>query len=78
VRQQWREFGSEAQAKRGGPRQALAVETGFAPVLAWGLRWWEGEQLAGAVDATTWGQRFVGWVLSVRSRGCASPGAWTV
>jgi DDE family transposase len=78
VRQQLREFCYEAQAKRGGSRQALAVETCFAPLLAWVLRWWEGEQLALALDATTLGQRFVVLVISVLYRGCAIPVAWTV
>jgi hypothetical protein len=78
VRQQVREFCYEAQAKRGGPRQALAVERCFAPLVAWVLSWWEGHQLALAVEATTLGQRFVVLVLSVRSRGCAIPVAWTM
>jgi DDE family transposase len=78
VRQQLREFCYEAKAKRGGPRQELAVETCFAPLLAWVLRWWEGNQLAVAVDATTLGQRFVVLVVSVVYRGCAIPVAWTV
>jgi hypothetical protein len=78
VRQQLREFCYEARAKRGGPRQALKVETCFAPLLAWVLSWWEGHQLAVALDATTLGQRFVVWVLSVLYRGCAIPVAWTV
>jgi len=42
VRQQWREWCYEAKAKRGGPRQELAVETCFAPLLAWVLSWWGG------------------------------------
>ena len=46
VRQQLREFCYEAKAKRGGPRQEVQVETCFAPLLAWVLRWWEGTQLA--------------------------------
>jgi hypothetical protein len=78
VRQQLREFCYEAKAKRGGPRQELVVETCFAPLLAWGLSWWDGKQLALAVDATTLGQRFVVWVVSVVYRGCAIPVAWTV
>ena len=78
VRQQLREFCYEAQAKRGGPRQEVQVETCFAPLLAWVLRWWEGQQLAVAVDATTLGQRFVVLVISVLYRGCAIPIAWTV
>jgi hypothetical protein len=78
VRQQLRAFGYEARAKRGGPRQALKVETCFAPLLAWVLSWGEGHQLAVALAATTLGQRFVVLVLSVLSRGCAIPVAWTV
>jgi hypothetical protein len=78
VRQQLREWGYEARAKRGGPRQELAVETCFAPLLAWVLSWWEGHQLALAVDAPTLGQRVVVLVISVRYRGCAIPVAWTV
>jgi hypothetical protein len=77
VRQQLREWGYEARAKRGGPRQELAVETCFAPLLAWVLSWWEGHQLALAVDAPTLGQRVVVLVISVRYRGCAIPVAWT-
>jgi hypothetical protein len=73
-----REWCYEAQAKRGKPRQELGVETCFAPLLAWVLSWWEGQQLALAVDATTLGQRFVVLVVSVVYRGCAIPVAWTV
>jgi hypothetical protein len=78
VRQQLRECCSEAKAQRGGPRQEVTVETCFAPLVAWGLSWWEGNQLAVAVAATTLGQRFVVLVVSVLSRGCALPVAWTV
>jgi len=78
VRQQLREFCYEAKAKRGGARQEVKVETCFAPLLAWVLSWWDGTQLALAVDATTLGQRFVVLVVSVLYRGCAIPVAWTV
>jgi Transposase DDE domain len=78
VRQQLREWCYEVRAKRGQPRQALAVESCFAPLLGWVLSWWEGHQLALAVDATTLGQRFVVLVVSVVYRGCAIPVAWTV
>jgi hypothetical protein len=78
VRQQLREWCYEAKAKRRGPRQELAVATCFAPLLMWVLSWWEGNQLAFAVDATTLGQRFVVLVISVLYRGCAIPVAWTV
>jgi hypothetical protein len=78
MRQQLREFCYEAKAKRGGPRQEVKVETCFAPLLAWVLSWWEGLQLALALDATTLGQRYVVLALSVVYRGCAIPVAWTV
>jgi hypothetical protein len=78
VRQQLREWCYEAKAKRGKPRQELAVETCFAPLVGWVLSWWEGTQLALAIDATTLGQRFVVLVVSVLYRGCAIPVAWTV
>jgi len=78
VRQQLREWCYEAKAKRGGPRQELAVATCFAPLVGWVLSWWDGHQLALAVDATTLGQRFVVLVISVLYRGCAIPVAWTL
>ncbi|NOT56861.1 MAG: endonuclease [Deltaproteobacteria bacterium] len=78
VRQQLREWCYEAKAKRGQPRQELAVESCFAPLLGWVLSWWEGNQVALAIDATTLGQRFVVLVVSVVYRGCAIPVAWTV
>jgi hypothetical protein len=78
VRQQLREFCYEAQAKRGSRRQALVVERCFAPLLAWVLGGWEGNQLAVALDATPLGQRFVVLAISVVYRGCAIPVAWAV
>lgn len=78
VRQQLREFCSEAKAKRGRPRHALQGESCVAPLVGGVGSWGEGHQLALAVDATTLGQRCVVLVRSVLSRGCASPVAWTV
>jgi hypothetical protein len=78
VRQQLREFCYEVTAKRGTDRCALAVETCFAPLLAWVVSWWQGTQLALALDATTLGTRFTVLVLSVVYRGCAIPIVWVV
>jgi hypothetical protein len=78
VRQQLREFCYEAAAKRGAHRQEVVVESCFAPLLGWVLSWWEGEQLALALDATALGARFVVLAVSVVYRGCAIPVAWTV
>lgn len=65
VRHQLREWCDEAQAKRGQPRQELAVESCFAPLLGWVLSWWAGTQWALAIEATTLGQRVVVLVVSV-------------
>ena len=78
VRQQLREFCYEAAAKRGTARGALRVETCFLPLLAWVVSWWQGTQLALALDATTLGTRFTVLVLSVVYRGCAIPVVWVV
>ena len=78
LRQRLREFCYPAQAKRGNHRQAVVVETCFAPLLAWVLSRWEGTQLALALDATPLGDRFTVLVISVVYRGGAIPIAWTV
>jgi hypothetical protein len=73
-----REWCYEAAAERGAKRQALEVESGFAPLWGWVLRGWEGNQLALASEATALGARFVGLTVSVVYRGCAIPVAWSV
>lgn len=78
VRQQLREFCYEAKAKRGAKRQQLDVESCFVPLLAWVLSWWQGNQLALALDATSLGDRFVVLAVSVLYRGCAIPVAWQI
>ena len=65
VRQQLREWYDDVPRKRGTKRQALPVETCLAPLLGWVVRWWQGTQLALALDATTWGQRFGVLAVSV-------------
>ena len=42
LRQRVREWYYEASAKRGAQRQALPVETCFAPLLGWIVSWWQG------------------------------------
>src|SRR5467141_533289 len=78
VRQQLREWYYDVPRKRGAKRQALPVETCFAPLLGWVVSWWQGTQLALAIDATTLGQRFVVLAISVVYRGCAIPVAWVI
>src|SRR3989475_2074198 len=78
VRQQLREWYYDTPRKRGPKRQALHVETCFAPLLGWVVSWWQGTQLALAIDATTLGERFVVLAVSVVYRGCAIPAAWVI
>src|SRR5262249_53493615 len=80
VRQRLREWCRDAAPKRGSRRRAVEVETGFAPLLGWVLRWWTpGERrLALALDATTLDERFSVLALGVVYRGCAVPVAWAV
>ena len=78
VRQQLRELCYEAAAKRGTARCTLAVEPCLVPLLAWVVAQWEGTPLALALDATPLGTRCTVLALSVVSRGCAIPVAWTV
>src|SRR2546428_961177 len=78
VRQQLREWYYDVPRKRGPKRQALHVETCFAPLLGWVVSWWQGTQLALALDATTLGTRFVVLAISVVYRGCAIPVAWVI
>jgi hypothetical protein len=78
VRQQLREWCYEAEAKRGDQRQAFNPQACFVPLLQWIVCQWQGTQLALALDATTLGPRFTVLAISVVSRGCAIPVAWTV
>jgi hypothetical protein len=65
VRQQLREWYDDAPRKRGAKRQALRVETCFPLLLGWVVSWWQGTQLALALDATALGTRFVVLAVSV-------------
>src|ERR671925_366413 len=78
VRQRLREWYYETKRKRGAKRQALRVETCFPLLLGWVVSWWQGTQLALAIDATALGTRFVVLAVSVFYRGCPFPGAWVV
>src|SRR6186713_1764179 len=53
LRQRLREFYFEAAAKRGRKRCELTVTPCFAPLLRWVLSWWEGTQVALALDASS-------------------------
>src|SRR3989449_6113952 len=78
VRQRLRAWYDDVPRKRGAKRQALHVETCFPVLLGWVVSWWQGTQLALALDATALGQRFVVLAISVVYRGCAIPVAWVM
>ena len=78
ARERIRDWYRGASDKSGGKRRELDVESCFAPLLAWVLRDWEGQDLAIALDATTLGERFVVLAISVVHRSCAIPVAWAI
>jgi len=78
VRQQLRAWDDDARRTRGPTRQEWRVETCFTPLLGWVVSWWQGTQLALAIDATSLGQRLVVLAVSVVYRGCAIPVAWVI
>jgi hypothetical protein len=54
------------------------VSACFPGLLGWVVRWWQGTELALAVDATQLGDRVVVLAISVLYRGSAIPVAWHV
>jgi hypothetical protein len=77
-RQPLRAWDDDARRTRGPKRQALRVETCFAPLVGGVGRWWQGTQRALAMDATSLGQRLVVRAVRVVYRGCAIPVAWVI
>jgi hypothetical protein len=77
LRQQLREVFKDG-ADQATPTADLAVTACFAPLLGWVLRWWRGEALPLALDATYLRDRLVVVSLSVLYRGGAIPVAWHV
>lgn len=56
----------------------VPVRVCFAPLLRWILSWWDGKDLALAVDATAHGPTVTALVVSVLYRGTALPVAWVI
>lgn len=78
VRERLRDWYCQGPDKSGRSRRDLDVASCFAPLLAWVLRGWSGDDLAIALDAITLGERFVVLAISVVYRSCAIPVAWVV
>ena len=78
LRQRLREWYKDAAAKRGRCRTQIDPTCCFASLLTWITADWPHDRLALALDATTLADRFTVLAVSVVSRGCAVPVAWTV
>lgn len=80
VRQRLREWCYEAEDKRGRQRQAVCVQSSFAPLLRWIVSRWSAKipRLALALDATHLRQDFIVLALCVVYNGCSLPVAWTI
>jgi hypothetical protein len=77
LRQQLREVFKDG-VEQATPAADLDVAACFAPLLGWVLRWWRGEGLALALDATLLRDRLAVVAISVLYRGTAIPVAWAV
>ena len=78
VRQYLREWLYDGADKAAPCQTQVEVRHCFAPLLGWVVRWWQGRDLALAIDATAHGDRVVALVVSVLYRGTALPVAWHI
>ncbi|MDQ6743657.1 MAG: transposase [Candidatus Dormibacteraeota bacterium] len=78
VRQVLREWLYDGKDKAAPCRPQVEVGACFAPLLRWVVSWWQGKELALAVDATAQGDALVVLAVSVVYRGSAIPVAWHV
>lgn len=78
LRQRLREWLYDGADKAAPCQTQLDVTRCFAPLLRWLLTWWQGTDLALAIDATAQEAHVVVLVVSVLYRGSAIPVAWQV
>jgi len=78
LRQRLREWLLDGAEKACPCAVQVEAEACFAPLLRWVLGWWQGRELALAVDATAHREDVVALVVSVLYRGSAIPVAWAV
>lgn len=76
LRQRLREWLYDGADKAAPCKVQLDAEACFAPLLAWIVAGWRGDDVPLAVDATNQGKRLVALVVSVLYRGSAVPVAW--
>jgi Transposase DDE domain len=78
LRQRLREWLYDGPDKAAPCQAQLDVTWCFEPLLRWVLTWWQGPELALALDATAHGEQVVVLAVSVLYRGSAIPVAWHV
>jgi hypothetical protein len=78
LRQRLRDLFRSADEKRVPCQCDWEITLCFAPLLRWILAWWQGSELAVALDATGHGERGVVLAIGVLYRGTALPVAWHV
>lgn len=78
LRQRLREWLYDGDDRAAPCQVQLDVAACMAPLLRWVLSWWQGLELALAIDATLHGDKLAALVISVLYRGCAIPVAWHI
>ena len=78
LRQRLREWLYDGADRAAPCATQVEVSMCFAPLLGWVLSYWQGRELALAVDATLQGTRVTALVVSVLYRGSAMPVAWVI
>lgn len=78
VRQYLREWLYDGEERAAPCHTRLEVEPCFEALLRWVVAWWQGTELALAIDATALGDRVVVLTIAVLYRGGALPVAWRV
>jgi len=78
MRQRLREWCYDRKDKRGAKRTHIDIQSCFPALTRWVMDWWQGTQVAIALDATALSLKFTVLSVSIVYRGCAIPVAWTI
>jgi len=78
MRQRLREWCYGRKDKRGDKRVDIDVQSCFPFLMRWIMDWWQGSQVAIALDATSLSLNFTVLSISVVYRSCAIPVAWAI
>jgi Transposase DDE domain len=78
LRQHLREWLYDGQDKAAPCQTEIDVTLCFGPLIRWVLSWWQGRELALAIDPTLHGDQVVSLAVSILYRGSAIPIAWLI